>query len=155
MRSGPITIPDVAGPVLVDTNFWTGKQSVTVADVPVPSSGRRRFLLPTVDGSAAEAKVTSTLFAPYPTIDINGVKHLTGPALPTLLKILLILPIGLAGIGAVPGALIGAVGIVANSTIARGSASTTVKALYMLGVLVGAIVVWALVHDAIVGAVNS
>jgi hypothetical protein len=32
MRNGPITIPDVAGPVTVDSHFWSGKQSVMVDD---------------------------------------------------------------------------------------------------------------------------
>ncbi|PWU49160.1 hypothetical protein DLE60_33685 [Micromonospora globispora] len=83
-----------------------------------------------------DAKLSSGLFDPWPSIDIAGVKHRTGPRIPVLLQILIALPflLVLAG-GGLIGGLIGGTAMVINIAIARGRQSTPVKALLMLCVL--------------------
>lgn len=154
MRSGPVTIPDVAGQVMVDSSFWTGKQVVTVDGVPMPSGGRKRFTLPTADGSTVEARVSGSVVNPFPTVEIAGVKHPTGPALPVLLKVLIVLPLVLV-IGGLLGGLIGALGMLANSRIAVWNNSAPVKAFAMIGVLLAAAIVWLNVAAAILGTSSN
>jgi len=154
MRSGPVPIPGVAGQVMVDSNFWTGRQVVTVDGVPMSSGGRKRFTLPAADGSTVEARVRSSLVNPFPTVEIAGVKHPTGPELPAVLKVLIVLPLMLV-VGGLVGGLIGAMGMLANARIAAWNRSAFVKAFVMIGVLLAAAIVWLLVVDAIVGTNNS
>jgi len=154
MRTGPITIDGIAGPILVDSNFWNGKQVVTVGGVQIKSSGRKWFSLPTADGAAVEARVTSSLISPFPTIDVAGVKHAMGPALPTVLKVLILLPVVLL-VGGLLGGLIGALAVVANARISVWTTSTAVKAFAMIGVLIVAALLWMSAVTALVGAGNS
>ena len=134
MRSGPIFIDGIAGPVLVDSKFWNGKQLVTVDGVQIPTTGRRRFPLPTTDGATVDARVTSSLVSPYPTIEIAGVKHEMGPALPIVLKVLILLPAVLLLGGGALGGLIAAMAILANARIAAWTNSSAVKGFAMVGV---------------------
>jgi hypothetical protein len=75
MRNGPITIPEVAGPVTVDSHFWSGRQRVMVGDQRAAvtwRSGKRTFALPTADGGAAEARVSrSIMINPFPTVEVG------------------------------------------------------------------------------------
>lgn len=152
MRSGPITIDGITGPILVDTKFWNGRQLVTVDGVPVPTSGRRRFPLPTADGATVDARVTSSLVSPHPTIEIAGVKHEMGPALPIALKVLILLPAVLLLGGGAIGGLIAAMAILANARIAASTKGTAVQAFAMVGVLLAAALVRLQVAVVLVGS---
>ena len=154
MRSGPVPIPNVAGLVMVDSNFWSGKQVVTVDGVPMPSGGRKRFTLPAADGSTVEARVSSSLVNPFPKVEIAGVKHPTGPELPAVLKVMIVLPLMLI-VGGLVGGLIGAMGMLANARIAVWDKGAPVKAFAMVGVLLATLIVWLLVVDAIIGNSTS
>lgn len=154
MHSGPITIDGIAGPVAVTSNSFTGKHSVTVGGQPATRTGRRTFALPTSAGGTVEGKVRSTMTNPFPTVEVAGVKHRTGPEVPVGLQILVIAPFALIVVGALVGGLIGAGGVVANWYVVRGTQTTLVKALLMVGVFVVALVVWLIVAAALVNAVE-
>jgi len=91
----------------------------------------------------------------YPTLEINGVKHRTGPAVPVLLRILALVPIFLIGVGGALGGVIGAVGVALNMAIARLVLPSAVKALLMAGVLIVAAVTWYAAARALLGAMNG
>jgi hypothetical protein len=148
MRTEPMTIDGLAGPVVITVNSFTGKHSVTVGGHPASGTRRGIYTLPTVDGRTATAKLRSSLLEPHPSLEIAGVRHRSGPALPLALRVLALLPAVLV-IGGVIGGLIGALGILGNLAIARGQQSTVVKALLMIGILVVAIVAFSLVAAAI------
>jgi len=60
----------------------------------------------------------------FPTLEINGVKHRTGPPTPLALRILAVVPIALVAVGGPFGALIGVVGVAVNMAVARQNSST-------------------------------
>jgi hypothetical protein len=150
MRNGPITIPDVAGPVTVDSHFWSGKQSVMVGDQRAAvtwRSGKRTFALPTADGGTAVARVSrSIIINPFPTVEVGGVKHPTGPEIPIAVRILMVAPILLAvPFGGLVGVLVafGAIGI--NYNLVRSTRRPAIKATLMALVLIAAFAVWTTV----------
>jgi len=151
MHSGPITIDDIAGPITIDSNFWTGRHRVMVGPYVAPSVGRKQFALPTTDGGTVEATVRSSMLSPFPTVEIAGVRHATGPEIPGYLKVLIALPLVLL-VGGLLGGLIGACGLLINSTIAQRDSGNAAKALLMVGVLVGAGMVFLTLAGAIYGA---
>jgi hypothetical protein len=148
MRTEPMMIDGLAGPVVISVNAFTGKHSVTVGGQPASGTRRGSYTLPTVDGRAVPAKLRSNLLEPHPTLEIAGVTHRSGPALPLALRVLVLLPAVLV-IGGLIGGVIGALGIGINLGIARGRQSTVVKSLLMIGILVLAVVAFALVAAAI------
>jgi hypothetical protein len=91
VRTEPLTITGLAGPVVLETNFLTGKHSITVRGHPAPRAGRR-FTLPTAGGGTVEA-VRDQFLDAYPNLEIHGVKHRTGPPTPMVLRILALVPI--------------------------------------------------------------
>ncbi|WP_123826997.1 hypothetical protein [Micromonospora globispora] len=135
MRTEPIHINGLAGPVVVATQTL-GAAKIMVGEQNATRTRRNRYLLPAADGTLVDATLSSGLFDPWPSIDIAGVKHRTGPRIPVLLQILIALPflLVLAG-GGLIGGLIGGTAMVINIAIARGRQSTPVKALLMLCVL--------------------
>lgn len=148
MRTQPVTIEGLAGPVVVDVNTLTGRQSLMVGGQSIPGTRRGDYTLPTADGRAVPAKVRTSLVDPYPTIEIAGVKHRTGPALPVALRLLALLPFLLVFVGGAIGGALGAVGVVVNLSLARISQSTAVKALLMVGVLVATAMAYLVVAAA-------
>ena len=152
MRYGPATINGIAGPVVVDTNIWSGRHTISVAGRSVPRVGRGTYALPAAAGGTVNAKVHGALLDAYPTLEIRGVKHRTGPATPMALRMLALLPV-VGIIGGLIGALLGALGVVANMAIARTSMTSAVKALLMLGVLVLVAVVYVIVATVLQSAV--
>jgi hypothetical protein len=155
VRSEPLTIPGLAGPVVVDLNSFTGRTAVTVNGQPVPRIGRRVYALPAAGGGTVNAEVRPGVLDPFPSLQINGVKHRTGPQIPIALRILTFVPILLVGVGGLVGGLIGALGMIGNLAIARLSLPSVVKALLMLVVLGVAVVVWVIVAGTIVAATKS
>jgi len=155
VRSEPLTIAGLAGPVVVDSNSFTGRNTVTVNGQPVPRIGRRAYALPAAGGGTMQAEVRPGFFDPYPSLQINGVKHRTGPQVPMVLRILALVPIVLVGVGGLVGGLIGALGVIGNLAVARLSLPAVVKALLMLVVLAVAVVVWVIVAGAITSAIRS
>jgi len=148
VRSEPLAIRGLAGPVVVEANNFTGRYTVTVGGRPAPRIGRARYALPAAGGGTVKAVVRGGFFDPYPSLEINGLKHRTGPPVPMPLRILALVPIVLVGFGAL-GGLIGAFGVIANLAVARLPQSPLVKALLMLGVLALAVVTFAVLASAI------
>ncbi len=101
-----------------------------------------------------EGSVRPGLFDPYPSLEVNGIRHRTGPQVPVALRILALVPIGLIGLGGLVGGLIGALGVFANLAVARRSMPAIVKALLMLAVLAVTVVVWLIVALAITSAIG-
>jgi hypothetical protein len=149
MRTKPLIIDGLAGPLVITRNELTGKYSITVGGQQVPGTGQREYNLPTTDGHTVAATVARPkLFDPYPTIEIAGVAHRTGPRIPTILAVLALVPLALVGLGGLIGGLIGGLGAVVNLRIARGGQSTAVKAILMVMVLVVATLTWISVATA-------
>lgn len=142
MRTDPIAIPDLDGPVVVEQNLWSGTPRLLVGSVEVPSTGRRSFSVRTREGSSVEVTVKSTLVRPFPTIQIGERNFETGPALPVWLVILMLLPLGLLVMGGALGGAIGALGVVVNTIIARSAWGGVAKALTMLGVFAVVLGLW-------------
>lgn len=155
MNTEPISIDGVAGPIVVTTNAFWGRAVVSVDGVPAPRTGKRRYTLPGAAGGAIEATLRSAFADPYPTVEVNGVQHRTGPSIPVVLRVLAPLPILLVAVGGALGGLIGALGFVANLAVARTRASSVVKGLIMVGVGVVAYVVWLAIAVAVRGTVSS
>jgi hypothetical protein len=149
VRTKPLEIQGLAGPVILESGFFANKYAVTVGGRPATRTGRGRYALPAAGGGAVEATVRGGFLDAYPTLEINGVKHRTGPPVPMTLRVLAWVPIVLVGFGGLLGGLIGALGVMVNMAIARVPISAVLKALLMLGVLVVAVVAWAVVAGAI------
>ncbi|MFG3687000.1 hypothetical protein [Micromonospora sp. NPDC047740] len=119
----------------------------------IPETGRRNvFELPAVGGGTVRAKLRSNLLDPYPVIDIDGVKHRTGPKTPVVLRVLILLPFLLVIKGGLIGGLFGGVGFAVNHSIARSDRSTGAKAALMilaaLGVCLAYLVLASIVQAA-------
>ncbi|MEU8153266.1 hypothetical protein AB0B94_06345 [Micromonospora sp. NPDC048986] len=153
MNTEPLNVAGVAGPIVVATKAFFGHPAVTVGGVPAPRTGRR-YALPTVDGGVVQATVRTVLADPHPTVEVNGVQHRTGPPMPILLRILVLLPILLFTVGGILGALVGAVGVWGNLTVAHTRMAPAVKALAMVGVGVGTVIVWLAVAVALAAALS-
>jgi len=153
MNTEPITIDGVAGPIVVTTNAFWGHPVVTVGGVPAPRTGRGQYALPAATGGAVDATVRAALTDPYPTLEVNGVRHRTGPRVPVVLRVLALLPFLLA-VGGALGGLVGALGVVANLAVARTRSPAIVRALIMIGIGVVAYVIWYAIADAVRGAVS-
>lgn len=144
MRNGPITIPGVAGPVTVDSHLWSGKQSVMVGGQPAASTGKQTFALPTSDGGATEGRVSrGSIMNPFPTVEIGGVKHPTGPEISVALRLLMVAPIVLTAIGGLLGGLVGGSGLLLNYNLMRSARRPAIKVMLMTLVLIAAFAVWA------------
>jgi hypothetical protein len=148
VRTEPITIGGLAGPVVVDVNTFTGKHSVTVGGRPAEGGRRGEYQLPAAGGGAVPARLKASFLEPYPTIEIEGVKHRTGPQLPMVLRLLSLVPVGLVAFGLV-GGLCAGLGIVSNLAIARTKLPTAVRAAAMLSVFIVGLVVVLLVAAAV------
>jgi hypothetical protein len=148
-----VTIPGVVGPVVVNVNWFSGKHSITVGGQPVDGSRRAGFHLPAAGGGTVPARLRTGLFDPYPSLEVAGVKHRTGPSTPVALQVLAVVPLLLIAVGAALGAVFGVLGVSANFAVLRTSASTVVKVLLMLGVLVATTLVWLVVATAIRSAI--
>ncbi|MET7948435.1 hypothetical protein [Micromonospora sp. NPDC005324] len=153
MNTEPLHVAGVAGPIVVATKAFFGHPAVTVGGVPAPRTGKR-YALPTVDGGVVQATVRVAFADPYSTVQVNGVQHRTGPSIPVFLRILVLLPILLFTVGGLLGALVGALGVAANLTIVRSRMTTAVKALAMVGVVVGTVIVWLTIAVALNAALS-
>ncbi len=155
MRTEPLTIWGLAGPVMLESGFLASRVNITVGGHPATRVRRNTYALPAVNGGMVEARVSGGFLDAYPTLEINGVKHRTGPAVPVLLRILALVPIFLIGVGGALGGVIGAVGVALNMAIARLVLPSAVKALLMAGVLIVAAVTWYAAARALLGAMNG
>lgn len=152
MITEPLVIDGLAGSVVVNTNMFSGKSTVTVGGVPAQSTGRSLFELPTADGGTVSAKVRGAkMFDPYPVIEINGSKHRTGPASPLWMTVVSLLPVVLVVGGAV-GAIIGVLAVFSNLAVARSGLSTIVKLFLMIGILVVAVLAYLVFAVALTAA---
>jgi hypothetical protein len=91
---------------------------------------------------------------PYPSVEVNGVRHRTGPNVPIVLRALALLPFLLVA-GGVLGGLIGALGFIANLAVARTRIRSVVKSLIMIGISMVAFVVWLAIALAVSGATSQ
>ncbi len=154
MNTEPIRIVGVAGPVVVSTNGFWGRPSVTVGGLPATRTGKRSFALPTRDGRTIEATIRSGLGDPYPTLDVSGERHPTGPKLPATLRVLAFLPFVMIYVGGAIGGGIGGLGFVANLAVGRTRLPSAAKALIMIGVGVAVFIVWLAIAAAIRNAIG-
>jgi hypothetical protein len=99
------------------------------------------------DGGTAVARVSrSIIINPFPTVEVGGVKHPTGPEIPIAVRILMVAPILLAvPFGGLVGVLVafGAIGI--NYNLVRSTRRPAIKATLMALVLIAAFAVWTTV----------
>jgi hypothetical protein len=150
MTNQPIAIPGVVSPVSVNSNVWTGKQTVMVGDRPAASTGKRVYAFPTTDGGTVEGTVSRTsLINPFPTLEVGGVKHATGPELPVALRVLMVVPILLVALGGLVGAVIAIGAVLINFNVARSTRTTAIKATLMTLTFIAAFAVWATVASII------
>lgn len=119
---------------MVEAPVW-GRAVITVFGQPAPRTGRQ-FALPATAGGTVQATLKSGFADAYPTIEINGIAHRTGPTPPAALRVLAMVPILLVAVGGLIGGLIGVVGVLANLSIARTQMSAAGKAFAMIGVIV-------------------
>lgn len=138
----PIQIDGVRGPIVVSTSAFFGGVSVAVSGVPARRIDGRQFALPASAGGILPAKVHTTIADPYPTVEINGVKHRTGPAVPAGVKIAALLPFLLAFIGSLLGGVLGALALAVNLVVARTRLSPALKLLITIGVTVVVFGIW-------------
>lgn len=153
MNTEPRSVAGVAGPIVVTTKALRGHPTVSVAGVPAPRTGKR-FALPAVDGGVVQATLRTPFADPYPVLEVDGVQHRTGPSVPVFLRILVPLPILLFIVGGVLGGLIGALGFLANLTVARTRMAPAVKALAMVGVGIATAIVWLVIAVALNAAAS-
>ncbi|SCF12142.1 hypothetical protein GA0074696_2856 [Micromonospora purpureochromogenes] len=146
MRTEPLKIPTLAGPVVLDIkNDLTGRHGVTVGSTEVIGSRRGHYNLPTTDGGSVAARIRTGVFDPYPTITIADEKYRTGPAIPFTLQLLMVLPFGLIALGSLIGGAIACPALLVNRVIVRTDMPTALKALLMLAVTAVAVMLWAVV----------
>jgi hypothetical protein len=148
VKSEPLTIDGVAGPIVVTTPTLWGKPSIMVGGQPAARTGSRRYILPATAGGTVDAALRTGFADPYPSVEVNGVRHRTGPKVSVVLRALTLLPILLVAGGAL-GGLIGALGVVTNMAVARTQISSVAKAPIMIGVVAVALLVWLAVVAAI------
>ncbi len=155
MKTEPISIDGVAGPIVVTTNALWGQPAVTVGGRQAPRVGRRQYTLPAPRGGTVDAFVRMGFADPYPSVEVNGVRFRTGPKISVGLRILTLLPILLVAIGGLLGGLVGALGFLANLAVARTRIPSAVKALAMIATAVIAFVLWLAIAVAIRGATGQ
>jgi hypothetical protein len=148
VKTEPITIDGVAGPVVVTTPTLWGRPALTVGGQPAARVGPRQYTLPATAGGMVDAALRAGFADPYPSVEVNGVRHRTGPKVPVVLRILTLLPILLVTGGALGGG-IGALGVVTNLTVARTKIPSVAKAPIMIGVGAVAFLVWLAVAAAL------
>jgi hypothetical protein len=150
MQTEPIVIDRVNGPVAVEVKAL-GSPRVLVGGIA--ETGRRNvFELPAVGGGTVRAKVKSNLLDPYPVIEIDGVKHRTGPETPAVLRILIFLPFLLVLAGGLIGGLFGGVGFAINHSIARSDRSAGAKATLMILVTLGVCLAYVVLAGTVLAA---
>jgi hypothetical protein len=154
VNTEPIAIDGVAGPVVVSTNALWGTPVVMVGYQTASRIGKREYALPSSFGGTVHATLRSRFADPYPTVEVNGVRHRTGPKMPVVLQVIALLPIALVGIGGLIGGLIGALGVMANVAVARTRISSAGKAFIMIGIGVVAVAVFLVIATAFRAAVN-
>ncbi|RZU72178.1 hypothetical protein EV384_0523 [Micromonospora kangleipakensis] len=153
MRTEPIVIDRVDGPVTVEVNTF-GNPRVLVGGIP--GTGRRDvFDLPAVGGGTVRAKLKTKLLDAYPVIEIDGVNHRTGPETPVVLRILIMIPFLLAIKGGLIGGAFGVVGFVGNHSIARNDRSTGAKAARMILATLGVGLAYLGVAGIVVAALDQ
>jgi hypothetical protein len=150
VRTEPLTIRGVAGPLVVTHNFFLGRYAVTVGGKPAKRISGRTFALPRSGGGTVEATMHGGFLDAYPSVDVAGVRYRTGPPIPVGLRILAFLPILLVTIGGLLGAIVGLVGAAANMAVARLPQPAALKALMMVGVLIAAVIVWYLLASVVI-----
>ena len=132
---------------MVTTDRFGGRAEVTVNGRPAPLHGDRHHQLPATTGGTVDAVVRAGIIDPCPTVEVNGVRYRTGPAVPRSAKALAALPVVPAVLGGLAGGLVGVAGFLAKGALLAPS----VKVLAIAGV--DAVVVVAVV--AVVLAVRG
>src|SRR5260370_19852895 len=93
MRTEPLNIDGLAGPVEVHVNALFGSPTVTVGGHEASRVGRATYALPVAGGGTTDAMLRGGFIDTYPSLEINGVKHRTGPQAPVPVRILILLPL--------------------------------------------------------------
>lgn len=155
MRTEPLTIPGLAGPVVVESAFFANRYTITAGGIPATRVARNTYALPAAGSGTVQTTVSGGFFDAYPTLTINGVRHRTGPPVPLVMRILAVFPMVVVFAGGALGGVVGALGWAVNMAILRLTMSWAVKALLMLTIAVAAYLTWYLLASAIVGAING
>src|SRR5215510_9151918 len=142
MRTKPLTVTGLAGPVVLESAFFANRYSITVGGQPATRIGRGRYVLPTVGGGMVEARVRGGFFDAWPSLEINGVAHRTGPSTPVALRALAWVPVVLLFAGGALGGVIGMLAVAVNMAIARLAWSAAGRALVMIAILAIAVMMW-------------
>jgi hypothetical protein len=149
MRTEPLVIGGLAGPVVLESSFLASRYTVTVGGQQANRTGRGRYELPAAAGGTVQAMIRGGFLDIYPTLEINGIKHRTGPAAPLVLRVLALVPLVLIGLGGAVGGLIGVLGVMVNMAVGRLQIHAVLRALLMIGVLGAAVGAWTVVAAAI------
>ncbi len=153
VRSAELSLPEVSGPIVIDTNMWSGRHQVEVAGQPAAPLGRNVFDLPASAGGTVQGRVRfHYLRRPFPALEIGGVLHPTGPAVPTWLAIIALLPIVLLVVGGLLGGLLAAGAIVGNVAVLRTRMGVGAKAGAVAGIILAAVVVFVVLATLVLSA---
>jgi hypothetical protein len=139
MRTEPVNIDGLAGPLVVELTPITGRHSIMVDGEPTSGKPSGEYLLPLANGGLIEARLRRGVLDPYPRIEIDGVAHRTGPSVPMPLRALALLPLALIVVHGLVGAVLGVAGLAANLAIMRTAWSVPVRAALMVAVFAVAI----------------
>ncbi|MFC0002570.1 hypothetical protein [Micromonospora siamensis] len=154
MQSEPILIDEVAGPVVVEMNTFTGRGTIFVAGVPEHREDGW-FHLPAKGGGRVRAKLRASILDPWPTVEVLGAKHRTGPKVPAALLVLAVFPFALVFVGGLLGGLLGGLAAAVNHGIARKPSSVAARAAQMVLVAALAAGAYLLVAGIVTAATDQ
>jgi hypothetical protein len=149
VRTDPLTVAGLAGPVVLESSLLASKYSITVGGQPATRVGRGRYTFPATGGTVVQAAVRGGFLAPYPSLVIDGVTYQTGPQVPLILRVLATLPIALVGVGGAVGGVIGAAAVIANMTVLRSrTLPLPLRALIVAATATAAVASWLAIAHA-------
>ena len=153
MTFAPMAIPGVAGEISTTYSFWTGYRFF-VAGRRIKPHGfpRNKLTLPGTAGPV-EAKIKGGAFRAHPILVSGGTEHTTGPATPSALQMLGVLPaLSILVLQGLLGFVLAFGGVAVNMAIIRGVRSNRVKVALMLTTFVTIIVIDVVIVTAVVSA---
>ncbi|GAB3799623.1 hypothetical protein [Micromonospora zhanjiangensis] len=139
MRTPPLDIDGLAGPLVVDTAPITGRHAISVGGEPTSGTPAGEYLLPLANGGLVTARLRRGVLDPYPRVEIDGVSHRTGPPVPTVLRALALLPLSLVLLSGLLGVVLGLAGLAGNLAVLRTAWPVAARAGLMLVVFAAAV----------------
>lgn len=149
-------LPGIDGRISVSAAGFFAASAILWNGSPAPAgTGRGTVLLPRLGGGTATARVASGLFDLTPVVEVDGVKHPVGPAVPAWLGAIALLPMGLLFAGGAIGGLLGGLAVTVNQRVVRGSSSAPLNVVTMFGVGLGALIIMVVAATAIRSAIGQ